>query len=231
LKWLLDHGADPQVAAREYGSPLNMLIGTYARNAKARNACLEVFAETGFDLPDTPAMAFHRGRIDLLDAHLDLDPSLLEHRFQESEIFPAELGMKRGDGLHVTPVPGSTLLHLAIEYDDIDVARWLIEQGADVNAKAAVDSDGFGGHTPLFHTVVTLAAPDDSKARLLLERDANPNARATFRKQLRDMGDSAKERMREFRDVTPVGYARQFQEPNWVNGPAVTAIVERGGTE
>jgi hypothetical protein len=71
----------------------------------------------------------------------------------------------------------------------IDVARWLIERGADVNAKAALDADGFGGHTPLFHTVVTLAAPEDSKARLLLGSGANPNARATIRKQLRDMGD------------------------------------------
>jgi hypothetical protein len=94
-----------------------------------------------------------------------------------------------------------------------------------------MDADGFGGHTPLFHTVVTLAAPDDSKARLLLEHGANPNARATIRKQLRDMGDAKKELMRVFPNVTPLGYARQFQEPSWVNGPAITAIVERGGTE
>jgi ankyrin repeat protein len=231
LKWLLEHGADPRVAAREYGSPLEMLICTYSRNAKGKNACLEVFTQAGVDLPDTPAMAFHRGRIDLLEAHLARDPSLLEHRFQESEIFPAELGIKPGDGLHVTPVSGGTLLHLAIEYDDIEIARWLIERGADANAKAALDADGFGGHTPLFHAVVTLAAPDDSKARLLLERGANPNARATIRKQLRDMGDPEKERMREFHNVTPIGYASQFQEPSWVNGPAITAIVERGGTE
>jgi Ankyrin repeats (many copies) len=231
LKWLLNHGADPHLAARDYGSPLSMLVCTYSRNAKGRSACLEVFADAGFDLPDTPAMAFHRGRIDLLEAHLDRDPSLLEYRFDESEIFPAELGIKPGDGLHVTPVRGSTLLHLAIEFDDIETARWLIERGADVNAKATLDADGFGGHTPLFHTVVTLAAPDDSKARLLLERGANPNARATIRKQLRDMGNPEKETMREFRNVTPIGYARQFQEQSWVNGPAITAIVERGGTE
>jgi ankyrin repeat protein len=154
LKWLLDHAADPRVAAREYGSPLKMLT-----------------------------------------------------------------------------VFGGTLLHLAVEYDDIDVARWLIERGADANAKAGLDADGFGGHTPLFHVVVTLAVPDDSMAKLLLHRGANPNARATIRKQLRDMGDPEKERMREFHNVTPIGYANQFQEPSCVNGPAITAIVERGGAE
>jgi hypothetical protein len=157
LKWLLDHGADPRVTSREYGTPLTLLIGTYMRNARGRSACLEVLADAGFRLPDTPAMAFHRGRIDLLAAHLDRDPSLLEHRFQEGEIFPPELGIAPGDGLHGTPVAGGTLLHLAVEYDDIDVARWLIERGADVNVKAALDADGFGGHTPMFHTVVTLA--------------------------------------------------------------------------
>jgi hypothetical protein len=230
LKWLLDHGADPHVAAGEYGSPLSMLVCTYSRNAKGKHACLEVLAEAGFDLPDTPAMAFHRGRIDLLESHLHRDSSLLEHRFEESEIFPAELGIKPGDGLHATPVSGTTLLHLAIEYDDIEVARWLIERGADVNATAALDADGFGGHTPLFHAVVTLAAPDDSKARLLLEHGANHNARATIRKQLKDMGDPDKEQMHEFHNVTPVGYARQW-EPSWVNGPAIAAIAERGGTE
>jgi ankyrin repeat protein len=231
LRWLLDHGADPRVASRDYGSPLSMLICTYARNSKGKNACLEAFAEAGFDLPDTPAMALHRGRIDLLEAHLDRDSALLERRFPESEIFPAELGIKPGDGLHVTPVSGGTLLHLAIEYDDIDVVRWLIEYGADVNAKSALDGDGFGGHTPLFHTVVTLAAPDDSKASLLLEHGANPNARATIRKQLRDMGDPEKEIMREFHNVTPIGYASQFQEPGWVNAPAISVIAKRGGLE
>ncbi len=95
LKWLLDHGADPLAAARDYGSPLSMLVCTYCRNAKGRNACLEVFADAGFDLPDTPAMAFHRGRNDLLEAHLDRDPSLLEHRFEEREIFPLSWGSDR----------------------------------------------------------------------------------------------------------------------------------------
>jgi hypothetical protein len=229
LKWLLHHGADPTVASQAYGTPLNMLICTYARNTKGKNACLEVLAEAGLELPDTPAMAFHRGRIDLLDAHLSREPSLLERRFQESEIYPTDLGIKPGDGLHVTPIAGGTLLHMAIEFDDIDMARWLIERGADVNARTSLDADGFGGHSPLFHTVVTLAGPDDSAARLLLVHGADPNARATIRKQLRDVGDPEKERMREYHNVTPIGYARQFQQPSWVNSPAIAAIAEHGG--
>jgi len=45
LKWLLEHGADLETAAREYGRPLAMLICTYSRNAKGKHACLEVFCE------------------------------------------------------------------------------------------------------------------------------------------------------------------------------------------
>ena len=221
LRWLLEHGADPHVTSKAYGSPLRMLVCTYSRDPNGKHACLEVLAEAGFDLPDTPAMALHRGRLDLLGAHLKRDSSLLEHRFAESEIFPHELGIEPSEGLHLTPVAGGTLLHLAVEYDDIDAARWLIERGADVNAKSSIDADGFGGHTPLFHTVVTLAAPDDRNARLLLEQGAEPNARATIRKQLRDMGDPEAEKMREFHNVTPIGYAKQFQASRFVNGPAL----------
>ena len=32
-------------------------------------------------------------------------------------------------------------------------AEILIKYGADINAKAGFDSNGFGGHTPIFHTV------------------------------------------------------------------------------
>ncbi|MBI3832207.1 MAG: ankyrin repeat domain-containing protein [Planctomycetes bacterium] len=231
LQWLLDHGANPRAVAKKYGSPLAILISTYSRDAAQKHACLEVFAQSGFPLPDTPALAFHRGRIDLLEEHLKRDPALLSRQFTDAEIFPPELGIKPGDGLHVTPVAGGTLLHLAIEYDELEMASWLLERGADANAQAARDGAGFGGHTPLYHCVVSLGRRDDAKARLLLDRGADPNARATFRKQLRHMGHPDKEKMHEFHNVTPIGYARQFQEPKWVSADAVNLIAQRGGTE
>jgi len=231
LKWLLDHGANPHVVAKKYGSPLAMLVSTYAREAAKKHACLDVLALAGVTIPDTAAMAFHRGRIDLLEEHLKRDPALLSQCFTEGDIFPPEIGIKPGDGLHVTPVAGGTLLHLAIEYDELELAAWLLNRGADVNAQAAEDSAGFGAHTPLFHSVVSLGRRDDAKARLLLDHGATPNARATFRKQLRDMGHPEKEQLREFRNVTPIGYARQFQEPKWVSEDALKLIAQRGGSE
>jgi hypothetical protein len=243
LKYLIDHGADLHAAAR-YCNPLEMLVCIYTRRPKDKSACLEIVAAAGFALPDTPVMALHRGRLDLLQEHLDRDPSLLQRRFTHREVFSTTLDGPAGDAYPATPVSGGTLLHLALEFDDIDVARWLIERGADVNARAAIDAEGFhgagfqgggfagggGGHTPLFHTVVNLASGmglyDDSKARLLLDHGADPNARATFPQEAKFHNHALTD---PFHDVTPVGYARRYPDPRCVNPPAVAAVIERGG--
>lgn len=229
LRWLIDHGADPYVTSPEEGNCIQMLVATYCRNPAGKHDCLQVFADAGYSFPDTAPMAIHRGRIDLLEACLDREPALLERRFAEAEIYPAELGIKPGDGLHCAPLDGATLLHMAVEYLELDIAQWLIDRGADVNARAEIDADGFGGHTPLFHTTVTLVRRGDHLARLLLQHGADPNIRATFRKQLRYMGNPEKERMHEYHNVTAIGFARQFQEPGWANEDAIAAIREYGG--
>ena len=230
LKWLLDHGADLHAAAK-YCCPIEMLICIYTRRARDKAACLEIVDAAGFALPDTPVMALHRGRLDLLQEHLDRDSSLLERRFTYREVFSTTLDGPPGDAYPATPVSGGTLLHLALEFDDIDVARWLIERGADVNARAAIDAEGFEGHTPLFHTVVNLAAGmglyDDSKARLLLDHGADPNARATFPQEAKFHNHAPTD---PFHDVTPVGYARRYPDRRCVNAPALAAITEGGGT-
>ena len=227
LRRLIELGADMHVASPEFGSGVQMLIGTYWRNPEGKHGCLEVFADAGFPFPDTAPMAVHRGRIDLLEQCLAREPDLLNRRFRESEIYPAELGLK--GGLHVAPVEGTTLLHIAVEYHETDVAAWLLDRGADPNARAAVDADGFGGHTPLFHTTVTLRLKEDALARLLLRRGADPNARATFRKQLDYDPDPEAATMREYLGVTSIGFAREFPLPEWVNEAAIAAIREAGG--
>lgn len=224
LRWLLDHGADPAPA-------LPMLIGTYVRNRPAKHACVEALIDSGVALPDTPIMAFHRGRIDLLAQHLASDPALIARRFSLDEIFPPEVGIQGGDALHYTPLEGATLLHLAIDYDEIEIAKWLIQNGADIDARTGFDSQGFGGHTPLFHAVVGSDQASDALARLLLDHGADPNIRATIRKKLDGADTPEKNEMREFHNVTALSYGRQFQEPRAVSQPALDLIVARGGVE
>ncbi|MGH7138199.1 MAG: hypothetical protein ACREHD_20805 [Pirellulales bacterium] len=229
LQWLLDHGAD--LHAAKNCDPIEMLTCIYTRGAKRKSACFKIVEAAGFALLDTPVMALHRSRIDLLQEHLDRDPSLLERRFTWREVFFNGDGAP-GDAYPATPVSGGTLLHLALEFDDIDVARCLIERGADVNARAAIDSEGFEGHTPLFHTVVNLASgmglDDDSKANLLLDHGADPNARANFPPEAQFHGNAPTDALH---DVTPVGYASRYPDRRCVNAPALAAIIERGGKE
>jgi ankyrin repeat protein len=230
LKWLLDHGADLHAAAN-YCCPVGMLTCIYMRRPKDKAACLELVGAAGFPLPDTPVMALHRSRLDLLKEHLDRDPSLLDRRFTYNDVFVNHDGTP-GDAYPATPVTGTTLLHLALEFDDIDVARWLIERGADVNARAAIDAEGFMGHTPLFHTVINLASGmglnDDSKAKLLLDHGAYPNARTIFPQEDQTHGKAPTDGPQ---GVTPVGYARRYSDRRLVNAPALAAIIDRGGTE
>nr|MBA2480633.1 ankyrin repeat domain-containing protein [Planctomycetota bacterium] len=225
LRWLLERGA--KARSGYHGGALAMVVGTYARDVMGKHACLRVLADAGVPMPDSPTLALHAGRIDLLEDHLRRDPALLSRRFSQSEIFPTAIGMRPEDGLTATPVDGGTLLHLAIEMQDLASANWLIDRGADVDARAAIDLDGFGGHTPLHQAVVSMGARDGESARLLLAHSADPGQRATFRKQLKDVGDPDAERMREFRDVTSIGYARAYQVQRWVDQAAVGLIAAR----
>src|ERR1700738_5456402 len=93
-------------------------------------------------------MAGHRGRIDLLEKHLRRDTGLLKRTFSHEEIYPPELGC--GDEVmatHGTPLANVTLLHMCVDYDEMEIARWLVERGMDVNTRAAVDAGGLGGPT------------------------------------------------------------------------------------
>jgi hypothetical protein len=234
-------------------APVETVIGSDSRKPEAKRRILALYAEHGYVYPDTPVMAFHRGRFDLLEAHLARDPALLKRTFAIDEIFPPAVGCHpipyEAMG---TPVDGGTLLHLAVYWDELDMAEWLLGRGADVNARAALDGDGFGGHTPLFNAVVSQAGfwmnykggwdqrPEDARfAELLLSCGADPNVRTSLRMRLgTGHGDP---RLREFRDVTPLSWARRFgtdtvpggkhSELLFVNQAAVEVVRTAGGRE
>ena len=62
-------------------APVETAIGSDSRNPEAKRRILALYAEHGYQYPDTPVMAFHRGRFDLLEAHLARDPGLIDRRF------------------------------------------------------------------------------------------------------------------------------------------------------
>jgi hypothetical protein len=153
---LLELGARAVGAAGERLAPVDVVLESDSRKPADKHAILELYVQHGLVLPDTATMALHRGRLDLLEAHLRRDPALLRRTFSHAEIYPPELGCHdEVQATQGTPLAGTTLLHLCADYDELEIARWLLERGAEVNTRAAVNADGFGGHTALFGTVVS----------------------------------------------------------------------------
>ena len=221
-------------------APFETVVSTDSRNPEAKHAILEMYVQAGLRLPDTPVMALHRGRMDLLEEHLRRDPGLLSRTFTHDEIYPRALGC--GDPLDATtgtPLDGTTLLHMCVEYDEMEIGRWLLDRGADPNTRARVGASGFGGFTPLFNTVVSqpnfwmnyhtrgpFVAPF---TELLLARGADPNVRASIWKRLHPgHGDTARH---DYCDVTPLSYGARFHAPIFVSQPAMRLIREAGGVE
>ena len=220
-------------------APVDTVLETDGRNPQAKHAILEMYVQHGLELADTPTMALHRGRIDLLEAHLARDPLLVNRTFTHEEIYPPDLGCHDEIlATHGTPLHGTTLLHMCADYDEIEIARWLIERGADVNAKATVDEHGFGGHTPLFSTVVSQpnfwmnhnhGAQEAPFTELLLDHGADPNVRASLRKQLNP--GYGPDTMHEYRDVTALSWGRRFHRKVFVSEPAMKLIEKAGGRD
>jgi hypothetical protein len=215
------------------------LLGTDSRNPPAKHRILELYVEHGFEPPDTPVMALHRGRIDLLEAHLKRDSQLLTRTFTSDEIYlhaPACSADKYS--AQGTPIHGTTLLHIAAYFDELEIAEWLLDRGMDPDVRAATDADGFGGYTPLFSTIVSQhnfwvnygkGRPDEAKfTRLLLDRGANPNIRASLRHRLEPGHGGGP--LREYRDVTPLGWGEQFHTKIFVSRESLRLVEARGGT-
>jgi hypothetical protein len=220
--FLADAGAPITDQHGDRLAPLALVLETYGRNPAGKHAILGSFARHGYELPDTPIMAFHRGDVASLEAHLRRDPSLLARRFTLREIYPPELGCPDGRaGMHWTPIDGTTLLHLAIDFYEREIFHWLLARGADVDARAVVDGDGFGGHTPLFNTVVCGPWGDESFARALLDRGASADARASLRKFLDWREEPG---WHEARNVTAAEWGREFPERGWVNEAALRLL-------
>ncbi len=138
-------------------TPVNYLIEMYFRSDRFP-ACLRLMLQHGAQLDDPKIEAVLLNDPDALEAAVRTDKTLLQHRTSLPCAF--------------TPLMGATLLHVAAEFGHLVVAEKLLALGADVNARAAIDSSGMNGHTPLFHTVNSNANRSAPVMRLLLAAGA-----------------------------------------------------------
>jgi hypothetical protein len=229
---LLDENGVPDRDTMEH------LLGTDSRNPAAKHRILEMYVEHGFEPPDTPVMALHRGRIDLLEKHLARDSALLTRTFTLEDVFAlAPACHSKPYSAQGTPLDGTTLLHIAAYFDEVEIGEWLLDRGMDPDAPAALAADGIGGYTALFSTVVSQrnfwvnygkGQPDEARfTRLLLERGANPNVRASLRHRFEDGHGGGG--LRDYRDVTPLGWADRFPQKVFVGRESMRLIEARGG--
>jgi ankyrin repeat protein len=223
LKWLLDHGANPncrdhgyEISGHPYpGTALDYLIAGYARSVERLSACIDILLDAGGATKyNAPAvLKLLRGRLDDLAELIDADPALVNRRFSE-----LDCGMSGGRSL---TLQGGTLLHVAAEYGNLAALALLLDRGADVNARATVDDAGVGGQTAIFHAVTQFDDDGLSATQLLIERGADLTVRAKL------PGDY--ERPGEIVECAALGYALLFGGTS--QRRTVTLLRERGAVE
>lgn len=121
------------------GEPLIYeLTSEYTRGPRFKD-CVKAFVDHGLEFDDKILLAT------LLD-----DAGLLTQSIKNDS---AAISKKYTLRCAYTPLYKATLLHICAEFNHVSCAEVLLKHGADVNATAGVDDDGFGGQTPIFHTV------------------------------------------------------------------------------
>jgi ankyrin repeat protein len=195
LKWLLDHGADPNGARGGRDTAIDTVIGTYSRSPQL-SECIDVLLQAGgttrWNLP--PLLDLLRNRLDSLSAQLESDRDLLGRRFAELDF--------GASGARRLTLRGATLLHVAAEYGNLHAAMMLLDRGADVNARADVDAHGVGGQTPIFHAATQHFDLGLPMVELLLKRGADLSVRVKL--------PGHYERPEEWVECTPAEYAGLF---------------------
>ncbi|MBS1507312.1 MAG: ankyrin repeat domain-containing protein [Bacteroidetes bacterium] len=152
-----DQGVDPNQLVN--GRPLiQELITMYTRGPQFKT-CIRAFVDRGVFFEDQALLAV------LLD-----DPARLDALLKENK---AAILKRYSLPCTFTPLHEATLLHICAEYNHVACADVLIKHGANCNEPAGVDEHGFGGQTPIFHTVNQDANKSIDMLKFLLLQNAD----------------------------------------------------------
>lgn len=159
IRSYFDEGGSPNDILFD-GSPLfTTLVTMYTRTPRFK-ACVQCFIDAGLEFED----------LALLAVFVDDDSKLVQLIRQDVAIILRTYNLYNNT---YTPLTGCTLLHFCAEYNSVACAKVLLKHSADINAKAALDEHGFGGHTPIFHTVNQNNNNSADMLDLLLENGAD----------------------------------------------------------
>ncbi len=156
IKECFENGVNPNDTIG--GKPLiDSLINMYTRGPLFKK-CIKTFVDYGLAFEDNVLLAV------LLDDSQALDNALNDNKLALQQRYSYECTF--------TPLYEASLLHICAEYNHLACAKILVKHGMDINSKAGVDHHGFGGHTPIFHTV----NQDDNKSLDMLKFLVSQNA-------------------------------------------------------
>jgi ankyrin repeat protein len=188
IRAALAAGASPTALVKGK-TPMDSLIEGYLRSSRFAD-CVRVLLDEGASFADPLLEAL------LLDDEKALGLLL---RANGKEV----LGRRLSVPCAFTSCEGVSPLHICAEFNAVRCAHVLIDEGADVNARADVDADGFGGQTPIFHCVNSIL----NYCRPMLELLADAGADLAVRVKGVVWGPGADWETLVL-DVTPISYAQ-----------------------
>ena len=210
VRWMLGHGANPDYRnpAKEDGSwtPLDNAIHTYPSLPKRRQETIGVLLDAGAEHADNALFDLLSGRRGRMRERIEAERGILNA--------PFDIGANRNQSLEFgaqyggAPLKNTTLLHHCAEFGFEEEARLLIDMGADVNARATPDADGFSTHTPIFNTLTTNANSSFGVLELLLQHGADVGIRADL--DLFIWERTVRGERCQLRGVTPMEYIALF---------------------
>jgi hypothetical protein len=157
IKECFRNGVDPNHLVN--GKPLLYeLINMYTRGPLFKS-CIQAFVDYGLDFEDKILLSVLLDDAASLDTQLGANKNALTKKYTFDCTF--------------TPLYEVSLLHICAEYNHLNCAEILVNHGADINAKAGFDENGFGGHTPIFHTVNQDANKSVDVLKFLISKQAD----------------------------------------------------------
>jgi hypothetical protein len=157
IKECFEKGVNPNDYLR--AEPLiYYLISEYTRTSRFKD-CIKTFVDFGLSFEDKALLSVLLDDADSLHYQLKNNREIVMQRYTLRCAY--------------TPFFQVTLLHICAEFNHVACAEVLVKHGADVNGKAGVDAHGFGGQTPIFHTVNQNANNSKDMLDYLLSKSAD----------------------------------------------------------
>ncbi|MEO7521405.1 MAG: ankyrin repeat domain-containing protein [Gemmatimonas sp.] len=187
IQSLLAAGASP-TARIDGKTPIECFVEGYLRSPRFAE-CLRVLLDAGGTIGHPALEAVLLDDDGALRRLIDRSPDEVHRRLRVRTAFTSCMG--------VSP------LHICAEFNSVRCARTLLEHGADVNAKADMNADGFGGQTAVFHAVNSIHNYSRPVLEVLVE------AGATLDERIKGVVWGVGQQWETLvLDVTPLSYAQ-----------------------